>query len=306
MRMTSKTFALLALFPIVASGPAAALPQSVFVSGAGADVANCGPVTAPCRTFQYAHDAVAPLGVIAVLDSGEYGPVAITKSVSIINNGAAVATISAPSATTPAIDIRERTARVVLRGLTIDGAKAGFSGVKVTQGRSVDISKCVIRNFASKGVELFGVTGAQFSFRIADSEVSDNATSGIEIIAAAGAAAGIVKNSALNRNGSGLSGRFTFRTVGAVGYNIVVHDVEAVGNATAFDASVFNDPNLITLTNVTASGPTAISAQFLGRMRVSRSTLAGAVINPSNLIGSSGDNTTTASPVPTLTVVPMK
>src|SRR5688572_24429167 len=54
-----------------------------WVSGSGIDNATCGR-TNPCRTFGAAITAVNPGGEVVVLDSAGYGPVAITKPVSII------------------------------------------------------------------------------------------------------------------------------------------------------------------------------------------------------------------------------
>src|SRR5271165_2272107 len=78
------------------SSPAHALVTSAWVSGKGKDVAGCGKVTAPCRTFQYVHDKIiAAGGEIDVLDPAGYGPIAITKALSIVNDGAGTAALPA-------------------------------------------------------------------------------------------------------------------------------------------------------------------------------------------------------------------
>ena len=54
----------------------------VFVAAQGADSNPC-TFAMPCRTFQHAHDVVAPNGEIDVLDPAGYGALVITKSISI-------------------------------------------------------------------------------------------------------------------------------------------------------------------------------------------------------------------------------
>src|SRR5215831_462478 len=57
-----------------------------YVSSLGNDANDCNRLT-PCRTFQRAHDTTLANGEITVLDPGGYGTVAITKALSIINDG---------------------------------------------------------------------------------------------------------------------------------------------------------------------------------------------------------------------------
>jgi hypothetical protein len=75
--------------------PAHAANQT-WVSGKGTDAGGC-PVTAPCRTFAFALTQTAVGGEIDVLDPAGYGPVTITKSISIVNDGVGVAAIGVES-----------------------------------------------------------------------------------------------------------------------------------------------------------------------------------------------------------------
>src|SRR5262249_13535975 len=64
----------------------------VWGSNAGTASGACGAITAPCRTFQQAHDNVATGGTISVLNPGDYGGagsigLTLTKSVGITNDG---------------------------------------------------------------------------------------------------------------------------------------------------------------------------------------------------------------------------
>src|SRR5437016_12136154 len=58
----------------------------VFVSGVGDDASACSR-TAPCRTFAGTLSKVAARGEIDVLDSGGFGVVTISKSVTIDATG---------------------------------------------------------------------------------------------------------------------------------------------------------------------------------------------------------------------------
>src|SRR5690242_3697996 len=103
-------------------------PQTrTYVSGAGNDNNPCS-ATAPCRTFKVALGLTLASGEIYVLNSADYGPVTINKSVSITSDGA-VAGILASSGT--AIIISAGTNDVVnLRGLDIDGGGTGSVGIQ--------------------------------------------------------------------------------------------------------------------------------------------------------------------------------
>jgi hypothetical protein len=77
--------ALLSAIAIVASAPAQAQNGSLtrsFVLSAGADTNPC-TITQPCASFAHAYTAVGANGIVAALDPGKYGPLAITGPVTI-------------------------------------------------------------------------------------------------------------------------------------------------------------------------------------------------------------------------------
>src|SRR5579883_1249856 len=95
-------------FAIDRGEAAAALSNRAWVSGHGVDQAGCGAPTSPCRTLQYVHDnIIADGGEIDVLDPAGYGPIAITKGISIVNDGVGTAGVQqrrqvrTPSRSTP-------------------------------------------------------------------------------------------------------------------------------------------------------------------------------------------------------------
>jgi hypothetical protein len=120
----TKTAVLLALaVTALASMPAHAQGVArVFVSGLGLDTNPC-TVTQPCRTFQHAHDTAAANGEIDVLDPAGYGPVVITKGISIQAHGFSGVTQTASCGTCAAITVSVTTADPV----TLNGLVAGPS-----------------------------------------------------------------------------------------------------------------------------------------------------------------------------------
>src|SRR6516162_4145543 len=66
----------------------------VFVSATGSDGNPC-TFAAPCRSFQHAHDVTSANGEIDVIDPAGYGPLTISKSISIQGHG--FSGISVPS-----------------------------------------------------------------------------------------------------------------------------------------------------------------------------------------------------------------
>ena len=121
--------------------------QRVFVSAISGNDANTATgcaASAPCRWFAGAINAVDPNGEIVAMDSGAYGALTITKSVSIISApgvyaGMTVFSGNGVTIATPGIN-------VVLRGLAINGL-GGANGISMTDGASLTVDGCVISNF---------------------------------------------------------------------------------------------------------------------------------------------------------------
>jgi len=112
-RAPFSTIAALLAFGLGAS-PAHA--NRFWVSGHGTDSGACGPVSAPCLSFQRAHDNAAAGDEIDVLDPADYGTVVITKAISIINDGVGTAGVQVGSGNAVTINAGLRDA-VHLRGL---------------------------------------------------------------------------------------------------------------------------------------------------------------------------------------------
>src|SRR5687767_14288191 len=129
--------------------PASAQPVRTFVSSSGNDANPCS-LSAPCRNFGAAINAVASGGEVVALDSAGYGPVTITRPVSVI----AAPGIHAAIAPTTGIAIEINAAQsdvVVLRGLSLNSQGAAY-GVYFLEGNTLHIERCVINRFSISGV----------------------------------------------------------------------------------------------------------------------------------------------------------
>jgi hypothetical protein len=138
-------------FGLLAATPAQAAPDT-WVDRGGTDTGNC-PRTAPCRTFAYAITKTGNGGTLNVLSSGDYGPVAITRSVSIVAEGVEGLIRSMTrdlEGVEAAIHLKGSNSSVVtLRGLTIsvDGGRA----INFGSGAALNVQNCKLRR-ASTGI----------------------------------------------------------------------------------------------------------------------------------------------------------
>ena len=170
-------FALAGAFSLAAStAMAAPTMQRAWASGSGVDSPTCGPGDRPCRSFQYMHDnIVVDGGSIFVKDSAGYGPIAITKSISIINDGAAMAAIFAASGNAVSVNT---SGRVLIKGLTLDGGGSAANGVSFTSSSgTLTVANCTVRGFAANGVSV--VPSHDGGIAIVDSLITGNAGAGV-------------------------------------------------------------------------------------------------------------------------------
>src|SRR5262249_35147531 len=87
-RIVPSLLAAMLLLPTLHVAPAWAQSARTFVSAQiGGDTNDCLSPATPCRTFQGAHNKTSDQGEITVLDSGGYGALTITKSISITSDG---------------------------------------------------------------------------------------------------------------------------------------------------------------------------------------------------------------------------
>src|SRR2546430_1555153 len=146
-----------------------------WVSGVGDDANPCSR-TAPCRTFAGAISKTAAGGEINALDPGGFGAVTITKSI-IIDGGNMLAGVLV-SGTNGIVVNAAPTARVVLRGLDINGIGTGVNGIRFLAGASLHVERCTIANFTTLGIDV--TTGGKVFVK--DTSLRGNAGGGIQIV----------------------------------------------------------------------------------------------------------------------------
>lgn len=148
-----------------------------WVSGVGDDFNPCSR-TAPCKTFAQAIMVTAPGGEISALDPGDFGPVVITKSITI--NGGSIAGITAPAANGVVVNVTAPgdPGVVVLRGLSINGSGAGLEGIRYVAGAKLVIESCRIYGF-TQGIRLMSTTGPGTLAQVTNSLIAWNTGYGV-------------------------------------------------------------------------------------------------------------------------------
>jgi len=208
----------LACVGVLALVPEAAMAQATrtWVSGVGDDVNPCSR-TAPCKTFAGAISKTAVNGEINCLDSGGFGSVTITKSITIKCEGVIGGILAAG---TFGVNINDSTsgtpgtAIVTLSGLDIEGAGTGTNGILFVSGAVLHVHKTQIRNFrqsgaAGNGINVAPSSGSNKRVFVADSYITDNGSTnqngGILVRATGGAQVNVtVTNTKLEGNSNGI------------------------------------------------------------------------------------------------------
>src|ERR1700690_2224915 len=168
----------LALAGLLSAAPAQAQATRTFVSPTGNDASASCSLAAPCRTFLAAYALTNAGGEIAVLGTAGYGPLTISKAISIVNGGGFEAGIAVASGGI-GITINAGTSdSVSLRGLSIEGGGVGATGIKFNTGKSLTVENCVIRHMTGDGID-FVPTTATSALTVSNSLLADNGVNGI-------------------------------------------------------------------------------------------------------------------------------
>ncbi len=158
----------------------------VWVSASGNDGNNCSYAT-PCRTFAVALSRIASGGEIDVLDSGDFGPVTINKSVTLVSAGP-LAAIQAGSGNAVTVNAGPDD-KVVLRGLTLDGLGTGSNGISFTAGGALYIENCTVNAFGQHGID-FAPTNGSGKLFVTDTLLRNNGAGavggGLHLLASTG------------------------------------------------------------------------------------------------------------------------
>jgi hypothetical protein len=151
-------FDLAAILPFLFAVSLSAQPAHTWVSATGSDiVGTIGTTAKPFATFQAAIDNTAAGGIVSVLGPGDYGPVTITKSITIDGTGGGSITWSGPFR---GVYINPAgPATVVLRNLSIDGGGTGADAILIASAGTANlvnvvIDGCHLEGFMQRGVGL--------------------------------------------------------------------------------------------------------------------------------------------------------
>jgi len=303
----------------ISSAPAHAQNARSFVSGLGndANAPNCSR-TAPCRTFQVAHDSTLASGEISVLDPGSYGAVTITKSISIINDGVGEAG-ALVSGGLNGININAgANDRISLRGLTVKGIGfGGGNGIVFSTGRFLSVENCVIRAMTGTSVNQFIGYGIIFNpssdaeLNVSNTVTSDNEGHGIAIVPRSNAKAQVAFNYVqANKNGSvGIA--FADSTSGliiaAIDNSVIAYNTVGIG----LDAPAQHGPVLANVTrSVVIGNGTGFLSGVSGVIAVGQSNVTGNTVTWSGQVESYQDNYVTqnldGNPAPPLGAIAKK
>ena len=243
-----------------------------WVSGVGNDADPCSR-TAPCKTFAGAISKTATGGFINVLDSGGFGAVTITKSITIDGEGAHAGILASG---TKGVIINAAGGKVTLRNLSIESpspgspAAQGLIGVDVIAASEVHIENCWIGRFSSHAIQFNpGAAGAELF-------VND-----VTAVSNGGSAVSVGNNSraSVNRLNAYTNDAGVFVRGNSIA---TVRDSTAIGGSVGFGANtsaaaVLNLENVVTTHN--ANGILVASA---ATVRVSNSMIVSNVTNGLN------------------------
>ena len=255
-----RTVALSAAFVAFTASFAHAQATRTWVSGVGDDANPCSR-TAPCKTFAGAISKTAVGGFIDALDSGGFGAVTITKSITLEGYGV-IAGILASG--TKGVIINSATAIVHLRNLSIESPKPGgpapqgIDGIDVIAASQVHVQHCVIASFSNTAINFHPASGSLF---VSDTDIMNNTAGGI--VVSTGRAT--IEN--LHATGNA-------NAVVVVGNAIAtVRNSYAAGNSVGF-AAVVNPAAILNLESVVSSNnTTGVQVNSGATARISNSTI---------------------------------
>lgn len=158
LRTRLVTLILAIAVPLLFPDQSAAQLGRTAVSVNGSDANNCA-VLSPCRSINQAVSQTATGGEVIVLDSAGYGPFTVGRAMTVQAAPGVYAGITAQSGDGVTVNLPTgSSAKVVLRGLTINGLGTGSAGILFSGGDSgteLHVENCVISNFANWGILSF-------------------------------------------------------------------------------------------------------------------------------------------------------
>jgi len=265
-------FALKAIVVLVASMVFTSIAQAqmtqTFVSAQMGDDSNDCNLAKPCRTFNHAVNQVNAGGEVTALDSGDYLPFTISKSVTVQAAPGVYAGIT--STVGPAVVITSGATGgvVVLRGLTLNGL-GGNLGISSQHQVTLQVENCVINGFSNIGIIFLG--GQLF---VKDTVVRNSGSHGINLTSASFKITASIDHCQLEKNS--LTGLFVAIN-GSETMKVTVRDTLSAGNGVGFNllTSPSGTPAELNLENcVATNNGEGIHSERIGAIvRVSNSTI---------------------------------
>jgi hypothetical protein len=213
----------MSVFALACLTLAQAQATRTWVSGVGDDANPCSR-TAPCKTFAGAISKTAAAGEIDALDSGGFGAVTITKSVSIDGVGTIASILSAG---TNGINVNiANTDTVILRNISINGAGTGVNGINwFNAGGNLTVENVEIERVTGSGIFMNLTNSGNLTVlnsRINNCGSTDNVDAAIRVTTTTGTARANITNTSMTNNRVGVN-------VGDRA-QVYVRDSEAIGN----------------------------------------------------------------------------
>ena len=278
------------LFALLVIGCFATQAQTrTFVSGLGSDANPCTRIS-PCRNFQRAHDVVNFGGEVIAVDAADYGPLIITKSVTILGDGvyAGVSTTSGSGVTIATAGVT-----VNLRWLIIEGLGSADFGIFATDFAALHIENCIVKSFVQNGINVVPASSGTRQVFIKDSISKDNGINGIILnnFPDGSPLRGTIEGTRAENNGfHGIVGNVT-------GTVITAHECLSSGNLSdgfqSADGAVLNIERSVASNNG-QNGIHTIGVTF-ATVRVSNSTVTSNILfgfsNQNGTLESRGNNT---------------
>lgn len=214
------TVALAMVLVVVSSRPALAVGSQIrtFVASTGSDANPCTR-TSPCRTFAAALTQTTSGGEVVALDTGGYGTLTITQSVTITAAPGVLAFI-APS-TGAAITVNVGASdTVILRNLQLNG-QGGSYGVNYEAGGTLHLENLSVTGFTSHGINV--VLSSAAELHVVDTVVRGSGGYGIYLTSSLAIAHAVILRTRLESNGNGL--------IAVSNILATVKETNAIGNA---------------------------------------------------------------------------
>jgi hypothetical protein len=171
-----------------------------YVASYGLDSNPC-TLDSPCRSFSHAVDMTDAGGEVIVLDTGGYGSVTITKSISIIAPVGMYASVTVASGTNGITINAGASDKVLIKGLTIKGTSGTLDGILANTVGTLIVDNCFISGLERHGIHS---QAPDSELAILDSKINNSATgSAVFIYNSSGSVSVSMNNVEMVKNGSG-------------------------------------------------------------------------------------------------------